>query len=392
MEWLNNFNYYYSETTSQFELKKCILMDNYEILDYQNFKNDEDKTVSWYSFYKNFYNTIEEYLEEYYPETAKEEISVLNIAGDVIIKDYSGLSTLINLTEICFYHNNYLSSMDFEIVPNLENVYIYNCKLNGTLDFTGNDKLKNIDMNFAGDLNNAIVDIRGLTNLERFNYEYYTDEASNFNLDRCILRDSTFELTHNSDEESKYENYYYSNYTEEPDDPEYPEYPEYIISNLNTSQIDENTKIIYGFVLNNEGNLKVLDILSRNYFAEGITAKIFKDGTEVTNTDKIVGTGTVIKLYEGEELVEEYTMVIFGDTTGDGLINAVDALAIIKNKNQNVLFENIIFEEAGKVTEKSYYDEKTPSAVDALAIIKYLNGKYDIDQRDYYYGIGGPVG
>ena len=392
MEWLNYFNFSHFMSTG-FVLKDTILTDDYNNLIHSTSEVEYGETTyesNDYYFNREFYYTIDEYLEVYYPDFEKEEITELSIGNNVIIKDYSGLSTLINLTRIEFYNID-LTGMNFEVISKLENIYVYSCTLDGKLDFTKNSNLKNIDVNFEGDLTNAIVDIRGLTNLEYFNYEYYTDESSNFNLDICILRDSTLELIHNSDAESMYESYRYG-YTEDPDYPDYPEYPEYIVSNLNTSQIGENTKIIYGFVLNNEGNLKVVDILSRNYFAEGITAKIFEDGTEVTNTDKVVGTGTVIKLYEGEELVEEYIMVIFGDTTGDGLINAVDALAIIKNKNQNVLFENIIFEEAGKVTDKSYWTFKAaPSAVDALAIIKYLNGKYDIDQRDYYYGIGGPI-
>ena len=314
----------------------------------------------------------------YYPEISKEEIINLNIVGDVIIKDYSGLSTLTNLKELYFYDNKYLSCMSFEMVPNLEGVSIYNCQLDGILDFTQNINLKEVGVNFIGDLTNAIVDIRGLIDVEYFTYNYYTDKASNFDLDRCILRDSTIELIHNSDTESMYENYYYSNYTED------SEYPDYIISNLTTKNIDEETSIIYGFVLNEEKTLTVGNILSRNYFTEGITAKIFKNGTEITNAEEKVGTGTVIKLYKGEEFVEEYTIVIYGDSTGDGKINAVDALAIIKNKNQKLLFENKVLEEAGRVTLKSYLNESTPSAVDALAIIKYLNSKYDIDQRYYW--------
>lgn len=368
-----------------FALENTILTDDYNNLIHTTSEVEYGGTTyesNEYYFNREFYYTIDEYLEVYYPDFEKEEITELSIGNNVIIKDYSGLSTLINLTRIEFYNMD-LTGINFEVVSKLENIYVYNCTLNGKLDFTKNTNLKHIDVNFDGNLTNAIVDIRGINDLEYFNYEYYTDCASNFDLDTCILRDSTLELTHNSNPESMYESYYYNNYIEDPDD---PEYPEYIISNLNTYMIDDNTNIICGFVLNNEGNVKVGDILSRNYFAEGITAKIFENGTEMTNTDKIVGTGTVIKLYEGEELLEEYTIIIYGDTTGDGLINAVDALAIIKNKNQNLLFENKILEEAGRVTEKTFWDQCAPTAVDALAIIKYSNNKYEIDQRLFYKG------
>lgn len=359
---------YIPNESSGFELEKCILID-----DYGKIRVEEYNNYVTCKYNKDYYDTIDEYLQEYYPEVAKEEITEVQIFNWVNIKDYSGLSNLPNLA-ILYLSNSDLEKINFELTPKLERIKIYNTTLNGILNLSKNANLRYIDINLKGDLSNAVVDIRGLNNLEYFNYEYYTDRANNFNLDTCILKDDNIELTYSNDPESIYERYYYDK----------PDYPEYIVSNLDTSQIDENTKIIYGFVLNNEGNLKLVDILSRNYFTEGITAKIFKDGTEVTNAETIVGTGTIIKLYKGEELVEEYTIVIYGDSTGDGEINAADSLAIIKNKNQRVLFENEILEAAGRVTEKAYIERQVPSAVDALAIIKYSNGKYDIDQRYYW--------
>ena len=49
---------------------------------------------------------------------------------------------------------------------------------------------------------------------------------------------------------------------------------------------------------------------------------------------------------------------------------------IIKNKNGQVPFENESYIEAGRIIAK----EGIPSAVDALAIVKYATGKYSINQ------------
>ena len=100
---------------------------------------------------------------------------------------------------------------------------------------------------------------------------------------------------------------------------------------------------------------------------------------EIDST-KVVGTGYTIENYlENEELPnQEYVVVVYGDTTGDGLITPVDALAIIKNRNEKVLFTSEFYNEAGRILTEN--KEETPSALDALAVIKHLNGKYTINQ------------
>ena len=82
-------------------------------------------------------------------------------------------------------------------------------------------------------------------------------------------------------------------------------------------------------------------------------------------------TGTKIKIKDGEE----FKVVIYGDITGDGEIEPVDALTLIKSINEKIKYKGEEFKEAGKIISKD-----SPTAVDALAIIKHLNGKYTIKQ------------
>lgn len=110
---------------------------------------------------------------------------------------------------------------------------------------------------------------------------------------------------------------------------------------------------------------------------------VFKDiYGNVINSNDSVGTGTTIEFTDGGSA----RLVIYGDTTGDGLINAVDALALIKHINKHVVFESDIFEKAGCAMGDNKY--RKPTAVDALAIIKSANDKYDIPQQsqlpEYY--------
>lgn len=110
-----------------------------------------------------------------------------------------------------------------------------------------------------------------------------------------------------------------------------------------------------------------------------------KNGVKL-NDNQLIATGCKIKIDEktteevSEELagmIGEYTIIIYGDTTGDGKINALDALALIKDINNKIPFTSEAYRQAGRIVSSN--DQK-PTAVDALAIVKAVNGKYEINQ------------
>lgn len=91
------------------------------------------------------------------------------------------------------------------------------------------------------------------------------------------------------------------------------------------------------------------------------------NGTKVTDMNATMGTGDTFQL-EGE--AEDYTVVVYGDVTGEGKISTKDALLIQKialKKETNVskeVLEAADVNKNGKVTTK-----------DALAVQKYVLGK-----------------
>lgn len=91
------------------------------------------------------------------------------------------------------------------------------------------------------------------------------------------------------------------------------------------------------------------------------------NGTRVTDMNATMGTGDTFQL-EGEK--EDYTVVVYGDVTGEGKISTKDALLIQKialKKETNVskeVLEAADVNHNGKVTTK-----------DALAVQKYVLGK-----------------
>ena len=83
--------------------------------------------------------------------------------------------------------------------------------------------------------------------------------------------------------------------------------------------IDDENKIVYGLsdtpyceddILN---NLEVIGI--------GVTS-------EIVPTENGFGTGTIINLLVNDEIVDSYTVIIFGDATGDGIIDESDFVMI----------------------------------------------------------------
>ena len=100
------------------------------------------------------------------------------------------------------------------------------------------------------------------------------------------------------------------------------------------------------------------------------------DGTENIGEEDTFKTGMKLVLSSGN-VKQEYTIVIYGDTTGDGEIDAFDALTLIKGVNNKVSFKGEEYKEAGRIQATS---DEEPTAIDALLIVKSANGKYTINQ------------
>lgn len=107
---------------------------------------------------------------------------------------------------------------------------------------------------------------------------------------------------------------------------------------------------------------------------------LYDNNQEIINDDKI-STGTTLRLYNEENnIYQDYTIVIYGDTNGDGRLTALDALYIIKNKLGEKKFSDEIYKEAGRITELTRNQKTEPVAIDALSVIEAKLGKYEIKQ------------
>ena len=66
--------------------------------------------------------------------------------------------------------------------------------------------------------------------------------------------------------------------------------------------------------------------------------EFYVDGNHITDATDYYGTGSVVEIYDGDTLVDSYTMVVNGDTNGDSVCDALDAalVALVSNGNQTI--------------------------------------------------------
>lgn len=138
-----------------------------------------------------------------------------------------------------------------------------------------------------------------------------------------------------------------------------------------TNKVNERNGMLKGFDISSSV-LKKEKLLNDGYFRDDVNIEI-----EIQSNNETIGTDARIKIKKDGIELNNYIVVIYGDINGDGTINAFDALYLIKGINKKVYFENPYIIEAGRIVTS---ENNMPTALDALAIIKYANGKFTINQ------------
>lgn len=154
------------------------------------------------------------------------------------------------------------------------------------------------------------------------------------------------------------------------------------VSNINNSKEFKISMINNEYVLAgiDYKNNTVNRFLQMADFDKIYKIKLYKNGKELNSNDKIT-TDTIVRLYNEEnKIYQDYEIIFYGDTNGDGYISAIDALMIIKNKIGETKFNNNVYLEAGRATETTRKEKSIPNSSDALAIISAKLGKYSIKQ------------
>ena len=113
------------------------------------------------------------------------------------------------------------------------------------------------------------------------------------------------------------------------------------------------------------------------YQDHGYIEKLFDaDGREITGDTK-VGTGMSIKLYDGDEIVEQQTILIYGDADGDGAITALDMQEIKRHILAKKTLTDVYFT-AGNVDK-----DEAITVMDMQAIKRHILAKTLIDNAAF---------
>ncbi len=105
--------------------------------------------------------------------------------------------------------------------------------------------------------------------------------------------------------------------------------------------------------------------------AGGTVSVYQKDG--VTVNDGKIGTGSVVKITNGD-VTESYTCVIYGDVSGDGMVNALDLLKVQKH----IIGASKL--EGDYLTAANVKKSGSVSALDLLKIQKHIIGASELSQ------------
>ena len=96
---------------------------------------------------------------------------------------------------------------------------------------------------------------------------------------------------------------------------------------------------------------------------------------EILQDSDLVGTGTKIRVLENDNLLREYTIILYGDVNGDGKINSVDLLVLQRHILEISPIEDIYIK-AANVRKNS----SKPTSVDLLLIQRHILGLQIINQ------------
>ena len=98
---------------------------------------------------------------------------------------------------------------------------------------------------------------------------------------------------------------------------------------------------------------------------------------KVISDDDLIGTGTTISLVskDSREEIQTFTVIIYGDVSGDGEIDVVDLLLLKRQITEKI---NLV----GAQLKASIISKETnyPDITDLLKLKRHITGKFNIEQ------------
>lgn len=102
---------------------------------------------------------------------------------------------------------------------------------------------------------------------------------------------------------------------------------------------------------------------------ENTKLEIYEQDGITLYTGNSVGTGMIVKLVESNIILDQKVIVVKGDTDGNGMINAIDALKVVNHVIQTEILMGPYLEAADTTN-----DQDEINAIDALKIVNHIIG------------------
>ena len=100
--------------------------------------------------------------------------------------------------------------------------------------------------------------------------------------------------------------------------------------------------------------------------------KIYESDGTTEYTGNSVGTGMIVKLIENNVVLDQKMIVVKGDTDGNGVINAIDALKVVNHIIESEQLIGCYLEAADTL------DDNVINAIDALKIVNHIIGNISL--------------
>ena len=71
------------------------------------------------------------------------------------------------------------------------------------------------------------------------------------------------------------------------------------------------------------------------------TSEVFAEASLIQGNNEYLGTGSIVTVFDNDDLLSEYTLIVIGDTNGDSVCDALDVFDVERASNGNAELDDV---------------------------------------------------